>query len=134
MAQRQKTLKVTLVKQPDRHKAGAPRDGARPGPEASINQRRELEDTPAVRGMINKVDYLVKVERLRHANSIRQARRGLEEGAPPRRPRHRLGPGQDRRPRPQGPEVARSGGFHKVGFEGGQMPLQRRLPKRGFSR
>jgi len=28
---------------------------------------------------------------------------------------------------------ARSGGFHKVGFEGGQMPLQRRLPKRGFS-
>jgi len=27
---------------------------------------------------------------------------------------------------------ARSGGFHKVGFEGGQMPLQRRLPKRGF--
>ena len=28
---------------------------------------------------------------------------------------------------------ARSGGYHKVGFEGGQMPLQRRLPKRGFS-
>ncbi len=28
---------------------------------------------------------------------------------------------------------SRSGGFHKVGFEGGQMPLQRRLPKVGFS-
>ncbi len=28
---------------------------------------------------------------------------------------------------------ARSGGFHKVGFEGGQMPLQRRLPKVGFN-
>ena len=28
---------------------------------------------------------------------------------------------------------ARSGGYHKVGFEGGQMPLQRRLPKRGFA-
>ena len=27
---------------------------------------------------------------------------------------------------------SRNGGFHKVGFEGGQMPLQRRLPKRGF--
>ncbi|MGC9215335.1 50S ribosomal protein L15 [Acidithiobacillus sp.] len=27
---------------------------------------------------------------------------------------------------------ARSGGYHKVGFEGGQMPLQRRIPKRGF--
>ncbi|MBI2316509.1 MAG: 50S ribosomal protein L15 [Betaproteobacteria bacterium] len=30
-------------------------------------------------------------------------------------------------------QKARSGGFHKVGFEGGQMPLQRRVPKRGFS-
>jgi large subunit ribosomal protein L15 len=29
-------------------------------------------------------------------------------------------------------QKARSGGFHKIGFEGGQMPLQRRLPKRGF--
>jgi large subunit ribosomal protein L15 len=28
---------------------------------------------------------------------------------------------------------ARSGGYHKVGFEGGQMPLHRRLPKRGFT-
>lgn len=28
---------------------------------------------------------------------------------------------------------ARSGGYHKVGFEGGQMPIQRRLPKRGFN-
>lgn len=30
-------------------------------------------------------------------------------------------------------QKSRSGGLHKVGFEGGQMPLQRRLPKRGFS-
>ncbi|MCX7946784.1 MAG: 50S ribosomal protein L15 [Hydrogenophilus sp.] len=30
-------------------------------------------------------------------------------------------------------QKARAGGFHKVGFEGGQMPLQRRLPKRGFT-
>ena len=28
---------------------------------------------------------------------------------------------------------SRTGGFHKVGFEGGQMPIQRRLPKRGFN-
>ena len=28
--------------------------------------------------------------------------------------------------------LSRAGGYHKVGFEGGQMPLQRRLPKRGF--
>jgi large subunit ribosomal protein L15 len=30
-------------------------------------------------------------------------------------------------------QKSRSGGFHKIGFEGGQMPLQRRLPKMGFS-
>ena len=30
-------------------------------------------------------------------------------------------------------QSSRSGGYHKVGFEGGQMPLQRRLPKRGFT-
>jgi large subunit ribosomal protein L15 len=30
-------------------------------------------------------------------------------------------------------QKARSGGFHKIGFEGGQMPLMRRLPKRGFA-
>lgn len=29
-------------------------------------------------------------------------------------------------------QKSRSGGFHKIGFEGGQMPIQRRLPKRGF--
>ncbi len=29
-------------------------------------------------------------------------------------------------------QKSRTGGYHKVGFEGGQMPLQRRLPKRGF--
>ena len=30
-------------------------------------------------------------------------------------------------------QKSRAGGFHKVGFEGGQMPLQRRMPKRGFT-
>lgn len=30
-------------------------------------------------------------------------------------------------------QKSRAGGFHKIGFEGGQMPLQRRLPKRGFN-
>jgi large subunit ribosomal protein L15 len=37
---------------------------------------------------------------------------------------------QDRRPRRERP-ARRAGGYHKVGFEGGQMPLQRRLPKIG---
>ena len=48
-----------------------------------------------------------------------------------RRPWHWLRSGQDRWPWSQG-QKSRSGGYHKVGFEGGQMPLQRRLPKRGF--
>lgn len=30
-------------------------------------------------------------------------------------------------------QKSRAGGYHKIGFEGGQMPLQRRLPKRGFN-
>ena len=30
-------------------------------------------------------------------------------------------------------QKARAGGYHKIGFEGGQMPLQRRMPKRGFT-
>ena len=31
-------------------------------------------------------------------------------------------------------QKSRAGGYHKVGFEGGQMPMHRRLPKRGFNR
>jgi large subunit ribosomal protein L15 len=57
---------------------------------------------------------------------------GAKKARRPRRPRHRLGPRQDRRARPQRARSRAPGGFHKVGFEGGQMPLQRRLPKRGF--
>ncbi len=56
-----KTLKVTLVKSPigtrDTHRATVLGLGLK-----KIRQSRVLEDTPAVRGMINKVSYLVKVE------------------------------------------------------------------------
>ncbi len=56
-----KTLKVTLVKSPagtrGTHKATVLGLGLK-----KIRQTRELEDTPAVRGMINKVSYLVQVE------------------------------------------------------------------------
>ncbi len=52
-------------------------------------------------------------------------------------PRKRVGRGEGSgmgktSTRGQKGQKARSGGFHKVGFEGGQMPLQRRLPKVGF--
>ena len=54
-----------------------------------------------------------------------------------RKPRKRLGRGHAAGQgktcgRGQKGQHARSGGFHKVGFEGGQMPLHRRLPKIGF--
>jgi large subunit ribosomal protein L15 len=52
------------------------------------------------------------------------------------RERKRVGRGHGSRGKTAGRghkgQKSRSGGFHKVGFEGGQMPLQRRLPKRGF--
>jgi len=60
-AMSKKTLKVTLVRSPigtrDSHRATVLGLGLK-----KINQTRELEDTPAVRGMITKVSYLVKVE------------------------------------------------------------------------
>mgnify|MGYP003491108224 CR=1 FL=1 len=56
-----KTVKVKLVRSPvgtrDSHRQTVLGLGLK-----KINQVRELEDTPAVRGMINKVSYLVKVE------------------------------------------------------------------------
>jgi large subunit ribosomal protein L15 len=53
-------------------------------------------------------------------------------------PRHRVGRGMGSgwgktAGRGHKGQKSRSGGFHKVGFEGGQMPLHRRLPKRGFT-
>jgi large subunit ribosomal protein L15 len=58
------------------------------------------------------------------------------EGA--KQPRHRVGRGGasgwgKTAGRGHKGQKARSGGFHKLGFEGGQMPLHRRLPKRGFN-
>jgi large subunit ribosomal protein L15 len=63
-------------------------------------------------------------------NSIKPA-----EGA--KKPRRRLGRGigsglGKTAGRGHKGQSSRAGGYHKVGFEGGQMPLQRRLPKRGF--
>ena len=61
----------------------------------------------------------------------------IKPGAGSKKPRRRLGRGigsglGKTSGRGHKGQKARSGGFHKVGFEGGQMPLQRRLPKRGF--
>jgi large subunit ribosomal protein L15 len=61
----------------------------------------------------------------------------LHPGAGSKKPRKRLGRGigsglGKTGGRGHKGQKARAGGFHKVGFEGGQMPLQRRLPKVGF--
>jgi large subunit ribosomal protein L30 len=60
MATQQATLKVQLVRSPIGCKQ-AHRDTVRGLGLRKVNSVRELEDTPAVRGMINKVDYLVRV-------------------------------------------------------------------------
>ncbi len=62
----------------------------------------------------------------------------LRPGAGSKKTRHRVGRGigsgwGKTAGRGHKGQRARSGGFHKVGFEGGQMPLHRRLPKRGFT-
>jgi large subunit ribosomal protein L15 len=61
----------------------------------------------------------------------------LKAAAGAKRPRRRVGRGigsglGKTAGRGHKGQKSRAGGFHKVGFEGGQMPLQRRLPKRGF--
>lgn len=61
----------------------------------------------------------------------------LKPAAGAKRPRRRVGRGigsglGKTAGRGHKGQKSRAGGFHKVGFEGGQMPLQRRLPKRGF--
>ena len=62
----------------------------------------------------------------------------LKPAAGAKHPRHRVGRGVGSgwgktAGRGHKGQKARSGGYHKVGFEGGQMPLHRRLPKRGFA-
>src|SRR5215472_1384838 len=62
----------------------------------------------------------------------------IKPAAGSRKPRRRVGRGSGsglgkQAGRGHKGQKSRSGGFHKVGFEGGQMPLQRRLPKRGFT-
>jgi len=61
----------------------------------------------------------------------------LKPAAGARKPRRRVGRGigsglGKTAGRGHKGQKSRAGGYHKVGFEGGQMPLQRRLPKRGF--
>ena len=125
------TVKVQLVRSPIGTKQSH-RDTIRGLGLRKLNSVSELEDTPAVRGMINKVAYLVKVlsglkmelNNLKPAEGSKHAARRVGRG---------IGSGLGKTAgRGHKGQKSRSGGYHKVGFEGGQMPMQRRLPKRGF--
>ena len=97
-----------------------------------IGHSVELPDTPATRGMILKVRHLVDgwSESIMNLSNLR----------PPKGAKHakkRVGRGQgsgNGKTAGRGHKGAksRSGFKHKRGFEGGQMPLHRRVPKRGF--
>src|SRR5918997_1864509 len=66
----------------------------------------------------------MELNNLKSAPGSRKARRGVGRG---------IGSGLGKTAgRGHKGQKSRAGGYHKVGFEGGQMPLQRRLPKRGF--
>ncbi|MGE4336881.1 MAG: 50S ribosomal protein L15 [Pigmentiphaga sp.] len=71
------------------------------------------------------MDNITQLNTLEPAEGSRRARRRVGRG---------IGSGLGKTAgRGHKGQKSRSGGFHKVGFEGGQMPLQRRLPKRGFN-
>ena len=66
----------------------------------------------------------MQLNKIQHAQGAKHARRRVGRG---------IGSGLGKTAgRGHKGQKSRAGGFHKVGFEGGQMPLQRRLPKRGF--
>ena len=104
------TVKVQLVRSPigckESHRATVRGLGLR-----KLNSVSELQDTQAVRG-------IKPAAGAKHAK--RRVGRGIGSGLGKTAGRGHKG------------QKSRSGGYHKVGFEGGQMPMQRRLPKRGF--
>ncbi len=100
---------------------------------ASYPPPLEVNDTPENRGMINKIclhaegrgtnnaSQYIKARLLVAVKTRKRVGRGIGSGLGKTCGRGHKG------------QKSRSGGFHKVGFEGGQMPLQRRLPKVGFT-
>ena len=128
------TIKVTLVKSPigavPKHKKTVKAMGL-----TKMHKTVEMPDNAATRGMIQQVQHLVKVEDLGGArmelSNLRPAE-GSKHSDNFRRGRgHGSGNGKTAGKGHKG-QLARSG-HKKPGFEGGQMPLYRRLPKRGFT-
>ena len=133
----ERRVTVKLVQERRRHARVASRDRARPRP-AQDQQRLDARGHAGrarddQQGLVPGEGALSRPERrTKHMelNSIKPA-----DGA--KKPRRRVGRGigsglGKTAGRGHKGQKSRSGGYHKVGFEGGQMPLQRRLPKRGF--
>ncbi len=128
------TVKVTLVKSPTGFN-GKQGIVVRSLGLQRIRHSVELKDTPETRGMIHKVRHLVEVEVIRLTEDM-----DLNNLRPPKGMKHakkRIGRGQgsgNGKTAGRGHKGAksRSGYKFKRGFEGGQMPLHRRVPKRGF--
>ena len=129
------TIKIKLVRSPictpEKHKVIVRGLGLR-----KMNQVVERPDTPAFRGMVAKVPHLLAGGRSEGATPM-----NLSELKPPAGQKHkqrRVGRGMGTgaaRPPAAGTRASKSvSGFGQMrGFEGGQMPLHRRLPKRGFT-
>ena len=132
-----KMLKITLTKSTigaiPKHKKVVKALGLR-----KLHHSVELADTPQTRGAIAKVTHLVTVEELQDRRCKLMKLHELKAPAGSTHSRKRKGrgtaTGQGKTAgRGMNGQNSRSGGGVRLGFEGGQMPLYRRLPKRGFN-
>lgn len=132
MAKLQITLTRSVIGRPETQRKTVEALGLK-----KTNSSVVVEDNPAIRGQINKVKHLVTVEE----NNQGGAEMKLHELKPAegsRKERNRVGRGVatgngKTSGRGHKGQKARSGGGVRPGFEGGQLPLFRRLPKRGFT-
>src|SRR5690606_8060281 len=114
---------------PDRHQGVAPRDDPRSRP-AQAEQHERTAGHPC--GARHD-----RQDRLPGEGSLNMELNSIQPADGSKKPRRRVGRGigsglGKTAGRGHKGQKSRAGGYHKVGFEGGQMPLQRRLPKRGF--
>ena len=132
-----KMLKITLTKSTigaiPKHKKVVKALGLR-----KLHHSVELADTPQTRGAIAKVTHLVTVEELEDRRCKLMKLHELKAPAGSTHSHKRKGrgtaTGQGKTAgRGMNGQNSRSGGGVRLGFEGGQMPLYRRLPKRGFN-
>ena len=129
-------LQVTLVKSPVSSKPNHIKIVKALGLH-KIRSTKVFEDTPSIRGMIFKVNHLVSVVEISDSGGftmkLNELKPALGSTTAPRRLGRGVGSGLGKTSgKGHKGAKARSGGGKRPGFEGGQMPLVRQLPKRGF--